>query len=65
MNDFKEYAKYSNLILTMIVMVAIGVFGGIKLDNYFGVRIPFFTICLTILSTAAALFHLFKTLLKK
>lgn len=65
MNYLKEYAKYSSLILQMIVIVALGIWGGIELDKFLNLKGPVFTIILTIFTSFAAVFHLFRTLLKK
>ena len=65
MSYLKEYAKYSSLILQMVVIAAVGVLGGIGLDKWLKMKEPVFTISLTIFMTFVAVFHLFRTLLKK
>ncbi len=65
MNYLKEYGKYSSLLFQMIVIAAVGVLGGIELDKWLKLKAPVFTIILTILMTFVAIFHLFKTILKK
>jgi hypothetical protein len=64
-NYLKEYSKYSSLIFQMIVIVATGVLGGIQLDKLFNKNGSAFTISLTIFTAFLAVYHLFKTLLKK
>jgi len=64
-NYLKEYSKYSSLIFQMIVIVAAGVLGGIQLDKLFNKNGSAFTIILTIFTAFVAVYHLFKTLLKK
>lgn len=65
MDYLKEYAKYSSLVFQMIAMVAVGILGGIALDRLLKINGPVFTITLTIISSFAAVYYLFKTLLKK
>ena len=65
MNYLKEYGKYSSLIFQMIVIAAVGVLGGIELDKWLKMSKPIFTITLTILMTFGAIFHLFRTIMKK
>jgi F0F1-type ATP synthase assembly protein I len=65
MNYLKEYGKYSSLIFQMIVIAAVGVLGGIELDKWLKMSKPVFTISLTILMTFVAIFHLFRTIMKK
>jgi len=65
MNYMSEYAKYSSLIFQMIAIVAIGFFGGAELDKLMNMKSPVFTIILTIFTSFAAVYYLFRTLLKK
>lgn len=65
MNYMKEYAKYSSLVFQMIAMVAAGIWGGIELDRLLNMKGSVFTIILTIVTSFAAIYHLFRTLLKK
>ena len=65
MNYLKEYGKYSSLIFQMIVIAAVGVIGGIQLDKWLKMSSHVFTITLTVLMTFAAIFHLFRAIMKK
>ncbi|HEY3389674.1 MAG TPA: AtpZ/AtpI family protein [Prolixibacteraceae bacterium] len=64
-NYLKEYSKYSSLIFQMIVIVAAGVLGGIQLDRLLGTKGSVFTISLTLFTSFVAIYHMFKTLMKK
>lgn len=61
----KEYAKYTSLIFQMVAMVAAGILGGIQLDRLLDVKGHVFTITLTVFTSFAAIYYLFRTLLKK
>lgn len=65
LNYLKEYGKYSSLVFQMIALAATGVLGGIELDKWLKMKVPVFTIILTVLMTFAALFYLFRTIMKK
>jgi len=65
MDYLKEYAKYSSLIFQMIAIVAVGIWGGIELDEKLNMKGPVFTIGLTLFTAFIAIYYLFKTLLKK
>jgi len=65
MDYLKEYAKYSSLVFQMIALVAAGILGGIELDRLLNMKGPVFTIILTIVTSFGAVYHLFRTLLKK
>ena len=45
--NLKEYARYSNLGIQMIVVILLGVFGGIKLDKWLHLKFPVFTVVLS------------------
>jgi F0F1-type ATP synthase assembly protein I len=45
--NLKDYTRYSNLGMQMIVVIALGVFGGIKLDKWLQLKFPVFTVVLS------------------
>jgi ATP synthase protein I len=60
------YAKYSGMGIQMIVIVAAGVFGGVKLDAWLRPgKFPLFTIFLTLFSIGGALYLFLKDFIKK
>ena len=49
----------------MLAIIGLGVFGGIKLDQYFGMKkVPVFTLVLTLLSVAIAIYFVVKDVSK-
>ena len=58
-----QYAVYSNLAFEMGAVIALGVFGGIKLDNVLNIS-PLFTILCSLTSIAIALFLVIRSLTK-
>ena len=58
-----NYAKYSSLAFQMIFIILLGVFGGIKLDEWLGLK-PVLTITLTILAVILSIYYAIKDLLK-
>jgi len=48
----------------MIAIILAGLFGGIKLDEYFVLEYPVFTLSLTILGLVIAFYFLFRQALK-
>ncbi len=65
MNYMKDYAKYSSLIFQMVAIVALGVWGGKELDKLMNIKSSVFMITFTIFTAFLAIYHLFRTLLKK
>ena len=59
-----NYAKYSSIALQMVVIILVGVFGGVKLDELLNLKFPVFTVILSLLSVALAIYYVIKDLLK-
>ena len=63
--SLESYARYSNLAFQMFAIIGIGVFGGVKLDQWLKLKFPVFTVLFSILSVSAAIYNAVKDLLKK
>ena len=61
----ENYAQYSNLAFQMFAIIGIGIYGGVKLDQWLEMGFPVFTVLLSMLSVAAAIYSAIKDLLKK
>jgi F0F1-type ATP synthase assembly protein I len=59
-----NYAKYSSLAFQMVAIILIGVFGGIKLDDWLNLNFPWFTVFLSLLGTGAAMYYGIKDFLR-
>ncbi len=64
-NYLKVYAKYSGIAFQMAAIILIGLFAGIKLDEYLNLSTPVFTVMLTFLGFGAALYYLFHGITKQ
>lgn len=61
-----DYGKYAAMAFQMGAIIALGVWGGVKLDEKFPLtRFPIFTIALSLLSVFGAMYFVIKDLLKK
>ncbi len=60
-----SYAKYTGIAFQMIAIILVGVFGGVKLDKFLELKIPAFTVILSMLSVLLAIYYVIKDLLKK
>lgn len=58
-----QYAVYSNLAFEMGALIALGVFGGIKLDKWLDTS-PLFTILCSLASIAISLYLIIRSSLK-
>lgn len=62
-SPLQQYAVYSNLAFEMGAVIALGVFGGVKLDKWLDVS-PLFTIVCSLLAVAASLYIVVRSLSK-
>ena len=63
-DDSKAYMRYAGMGTQMLVIIGLGVFGGFKLDKWLELKIPVFTLILSLLSVAAAIYLSVKDLYK-
>lgn len=63
-NSFNAYAKYSALGIQMAVIIGGGCYAGYKLDEYLQTSTPIFTIVLSLLSIALAMYIVLKDFIK-
>lgn len=59
-----NYAKYTSIGLQMVVIIAGGVFGGFKLDDYLDWKFPLFTVIFSMLAVAIAIYLAIKDFIK-
>lgn len=61
-----DYGKYAGIALQMGAIIALGVWGGMKLDEKFRAgKFPFFTVILSLLSVFAAMYFVIREVLRK
>lgn len=58
------YAKYSGIAFKMGITIFIGVYGGIKLDEYFETSKAYFTAVLALVFTLIAVYSVIKDVTK-
>ena len=54
--NLKDYARYSNLGIQMIVVILLGVFGGIQLDKRLHMKFPVFTVVLSFIGVVLGIY---------
>ncbi len=59
-----SYARYTSIAFQMLAIILIGVFGGIKLDEWLELKFPVFTVILAILSVVLAIYYAVKDLVR-
>jgi F0F1-type ATP synthase assembly protein I len=60
-----NYARYSSIAFQMLIIILIGVFGGVKLDQWLKLSVPVFTVVLSILAVILAIYTVTRDLLKQ
>ena len=64
-NPLKSYAKYSSIAFQMLVIILLGVYGGIKLDEHLEMKFPVFTVVFAVISVILSIYYVIKDFLKK
>jgi len=59
-----DYARYSSIAFQMLIIILIGVFGGIKLDEWLKLTVPVFTIIFSILAVILSIYTVTRDLLR-
>jgi Sec-independent protein secretion pathway component TatC len=54
---FDDFIRYSSLAFEMIVIMGIGTWSGILIDDWLELGFPIFTLVLMILSVIGAIYH--------
>lgn len=62
-NSGNEFIKYSSIGIQMLVIVGLGTWGGIKLDEITDLS-PLFTILLSLASVGIGIYHAIKDFIK-
>ena len=62
--DRYAYMRYASMGTQMLAIIGLGVFGGYYLDKHFQFKTPVFTLVLSLLSVAAAIYLSIKDFLK-
>lgn len=62
--QLKGYGRYSGLAFQMAIIIALAVFGGLKLDEHWNTK-PIFTVVCALLGIAVALYTVIKDFLPK
>ncbi|HNX07274.1 MAG TPA: AtpZ/AtpI family protein [Bacteroidales bacterium] len=60
-----NYARYTSIAMQMLVIIVLGVWGGVLLDKYIGIKFPIFTVLLSLGSVSLAIYVAVKDFLKK
>jgi hypothetical protein len=64
-DDKNAYMRYATMGTQMLIIIGLGVFGGYKLDKWLEWKVPVFTLLLSLLSVAIAIYLSVKDLIRK
>jgi F0F1-type ATP synthase assembly protein I len=59
-----NYTRYTSIAFQMLVIILIGVFGGIKLDEWLNFSLPVFTVIFSVLAVILSIYTVTRDLLK-
>lgn len=51
-----DFLRYTGMAMKMAIVIGLGVYGGIKLDEHFETKTPWFTLVCSLLSVGAAIY---------
>lgn len=58
-----SYGRYSSMAFQMMAIIAGGSLGGLQLDKWIGNKFPFFTLSLSVISVALAVYFAIKDII--
>lgn len=58
-----DFIKYSGMAFEMVAIMGVGVFMGVKIDQWLKLDFPAFTLGLMVLSVVGAIYHAIRKLL--
>ncbi len=64
-NPLRTYARYSSLAFQMLAIILIGVWGGRSLDKWLELKIPVFTMVLSVVSVSLSIYYAVKDFIRK
>ncbi len=64
-DEKQSYAKYAGIVFQMGLVIGLGVWAGVKLDEYFKNEVPLYTIILSLVSVFASMYLVLKDFIKK
>lgn len=62
-NSLNSYTRFSSIAIQMFVIIGIGTFAGIKLDEYFQNKNDLFTITLSLLSVILSILYVVRSII--
>lgn len=65
LKNSRTFLAYTNIAVKMILIILAGVYSGIKLDAYFEVKSSIFTLVMSIVSVAAAMYIIIREFTSK
>ena len=63
--QLNDYARYSAMGFQMAAIIFLCTWGGVKLDEYLGLKIPVFALTFSLLSVAGSMYYFIRGFLPK
>ena len=65
LSSSREFIKYTNIAMRMIIIILVGVYAGIKLDEYLEMKSAIFTLIFSLVSVVMAMYVIIREILSK
>ncbi|MBI5542019.1 MAG: AtpZ/AtpI family protein [Bacteroidia bacterium] len=62
--QLNSFGRYSSMAIQMMVIIAGGSLGGLQLDKWTDTKFPYFTLSLSVISVALAVYFAIKDVIK-
>ena len=65
LSSSREFIKYTNIAIRMIIIILVGVYAGIKLDEYLELETAIFTLILSLVAVIMAMYVIIREITSK
>ena len=65
LSSSREFIKYTNIAMRMIIIILVGVFAGVKIDEWLGIESSIFTLIFSLLSVVMAMYVIIREISSK
>ena len=65
LSSSREFIKYTNIAIRMIIIILVGVFAGIKIDEYLELESSIFTLIFSLLAVVMAMYVIIREITSK
>ena len=65
LSSSREFIKYTNIAIRMIIIILVGVYAGVKLDEYLEMQTSIFTLIFSLVAVVMAMYVIIREITSK